>query len=817
MPTALKDGVLASSLVDNFSGDDFVLPKEAINTLKQGATFVIDMRDGISRLPINQDKVKILFERSSSPAAIPSEPGEARAKQVTHLVDEGMSPEEALRITQPGSATEGSKSSGVKTASVIVQHRVNVPSSEPEKTGYQAEPSPRLKAEMDRIEQVAKNSPITWREAPFSRAKMLGGNIWSRLTGRGFTARGAAGQVSSDQGPANFGTASPEIGRKSTAESFAQSVDTNTIQQSSGQPNQTFSEKNQAPGQPIGLSGTKSDHLSGSQTGTEIKKGILGAVGGKIGGSVAGMSTKIKGTIDTVKTFAGALAGNPLDILKSAKWLWDNKEKIIKYGVGIGGGLLMAPLLALYGAIAPWLAALSPATLAGIGIGGAAGFIVGGPLGMVAGAGLGAAVAANWGAITAGVGNALASIAGIGGALGSALGGLGAALAAPATAIGGLTIAAVTFTSFFVAPQARNQIIFGSDNFQNTEIQVEKTATPSQVKNDTASEIEYTVKITNTADHDWDILIKDTDIKVYKTGTPITLVMPEPVTELPNKLTKENNDTNPLVVTFKKLPIKAGQYNDSQIINIIEVVATDPITKETKNFTAQAIVQIGDLIADIPYGYPFGGAVTSLDDQLVCVKPGNRAITDYDKLHCGVDSGLVYKPHCGEVSHSGTGGSTSCLLGGVDISGRGTVLSTTTGTVSYSNFDMRLGGVVYIDSVDQKSGATYRAAFLHLNQEDLHPLGPIMRGDKVGSIYDKSIPLTYETGFHLHYQVTRNGTNIFFADYNQSKNVGSVIGPCLDESGRTTNIRPTIPALDKPGDVSYALAPKVSQNVTCVK
>jgi hypothetical protein len=843
MPTATKDPIFTSDVVKNYDGPKVPLTKEQINTidfqLKSKIPALFIDQDG-NRFEVDPEKFKVFSAGSSNQnqatnSSTPLSDFDSE-KQIKHLRTEGMNEDQIAQIMKPGTASVGSVTKGVDTSPVItVTPRSHLPSKE-EVAAQPKEESLALKSAIQHAEErAAKNPPdlrhdlrgwLSWKSDvfvfnPLRRAfgrpertleshSYSGGQVAARSVpenGIGVSSTGTIGPTASSSHLEHATSSTPPTPGRAENVAFSQQ---GPSQSSAGEtseergPASASSGAEMAGGVGAGVSsglknvgnalGAEAAHLKPAISGgvESLKKGLGGeiaglkssATGGLTGNasSLPGAAGKVAGAVQTAQQIGRAAAGDVTAMaqlgVKALGKIWENKEKII----GAALGVVAAPFLALYAALAPLLAA--------------------------------------WGGLAAGVSAALGSIAGLGGAVGGALGGLGAALAAPAFGIGAITLGVGIFGFIPGGPkdQAEHFIVFGSQK-QEQNIIVEKTATPSLVKNNTAAEIEYTIKLTNTTDHDWDLLIKDTDIKVYKNGIGTPLVMPDPIAPLPAKLLKTNNAQNPVTITFKKLPIIAGQYNDSQIKNVVEVTGTDPTSKETATFTAEATVVISDQLISTPYGYPFGGPITSMDDQLICVRPGRLTPTDYDRANCGVDDDgiqLVYKPHCGEVNHSGDGGSTSCLAGGLDIAGTGTVLSTATGLVTYSHFDTRLGGVVYIDSVDPKLGS-YRAAFLHLNQEDLHPLGPITRGDKVGSIYNKSTQLTYETGFHLHYQVTKNGANVFFADYNQGKNPAPVIGPCLDTAGRTSNVRPTSPLLDKPGDVSYSIAPRIPQNVTCVK
>lgn len=821
MPT--KAGVSARAIAKDYSGPDFSLTDEQINAAdflaKSDLPAYFISPDG-DRIAVDNDKWKATFngdakevsEQTIRPRTkIPADGNEVRAVQIAHLVDEGLSLNDAIEKTKPGSSQEGAKSSGVKIDPVVVQRRSDSPSPESEKTGHQAEPSQRLKAEMARIEEVAKNSPITWREAPFSRAKMFGANIWSRITGHGLPSDPAGSLTTPSE--IGYGSQSrdigvlsePSIGRtiKTPSASYQGSPPLNSTSQtlaslsmsqdSQRQPTQPLSTPANLDASPkvsfpiaansvadgdsnfrkirstIEGKVTGAAKSSLSKGGIEVKNGVANelsalktsALGGIVGGGsgLGGTAGKVKGLVDTGQLALRAWGGDVSAMLKlGAKGLkaaWNNKEKVIGAAIGVGA----MPFLALYAAVAPLL-----------------GFL---------------------GGVSAGISSALASLAGIGGALGGLSGLSVAALASPALGIGILTAGSVGFIMLPGGPkeQTERALIFGSD-IEESQVIVEKTASPSLVKNDTAAEVEYSVKITNTADHDWDITIKDENLKMYKNGVATVLTMPDPITSLPTKLLKINDFKNPLVITFKKFAIKAGQYNDSQIKNIIEITATDQTSRKTETITAEATVIIGDKL-DHPFGFPVGGILSSVDED-----------------PCGDHWGAFF----------GVGATN---VHGIDIVGgaNAPVISTLTGKIrdagfrnSGSNERNDVGGYVYIESDD----GNFIAGFQHMNAPD--PLkikvgATVNRGEVIGTIYPTALPTT--SGPHLHYQIIQRvggaWQNVRFSD---PKRAGSCTADPVDSP--EANVipyslnKPTFdPASCNSSKRIYTPTGPVAQDVTC--
>lgn len=833
MPT--KAGVSARAIAKDYSGPDFSLTDEQINAAdflaKSNLPAYIINPDG-DRIEVDAKKFNAFLSgnRETVSASDPSSelkpenlPSSDTERQIRHLQSEGMTPEQIAEVLRPGSASIGAVSHGIDTNPVITPAPQRNTKASPNSESSTAAPAPSkfVAAQGESIRRDVeyrasfggpslRHDLFGWGNYqadrfvfnPIRRAfgrpertpethSYEGGRVIPRSTQNqkiGVSSNASIGPTGERNVPGSV-TETVVVTNGSTG-SLPQAAESGSLTR----------EANQAPAltdNNFSVSGRGKDAGRASMTSADrgLKRGIAGAIGNKVGGRVAGFAGKIKGAVDTVQLGARALGGDVSAMIqlgaKGLKWAWNNKEKLAQYAIGIGGGMILAPLLALYAMVAPWLAALTPATLIGAGIGGFAGFMVGGPLGMVAGAGIGASIAANWGAITAGISNALASIAGIGGTIGGAIGGLGAAFAAPAAAIGGLAAVAVAFTTFITSPPAINQVIFGSDDFQTAEIIVEKTATPSQVSNNTAAEIEYKVTIKNTIDQDWDISVKDTDIKVYKVGlAPVSLIMPDPVTELPKKLTKDNNETSPLVITYKKFPIKAGQYNDSQIINVVEVTATDPITKSVKTFTAQAKVVIGSIDDDHPYGFPSSGWLSSVDSE-----------------PCSDHQGVFY-------------GIAGAVKGGLDIvaAPNSVVLSTMDGTVTAAKWDENsysVGGYVYITS---KSG-DFVAAYLHMNTPIVKVGDQVQRGQPLGTIYPSKLPTT--GGPHVHYQVIQriNGqwVNVNFADPSRA-------GGCLADPSNSADTNVTSRVLVPPTYTqagcsrvprSYTMQDSVQQDTSC--
>lgn len=438
-----------------------------------------------------------------------------------------------------------------------------------------------------------------------------------------------------------------------------------------------------------------------------LKSGITGGIGGlknglggmaeKLGGGLAG---KAAWAVDKAKTIAGAIAGNPLDIAKlgvdAIKTAWANKEKII----GGAMGVVAMPFLAMYAAIAPIL-----------------GFLSG---------------------VATGVGSALASLAGIGSAVGGAFGGLGAALATPAFGIGVLSAGVVTFTTISATEQvARNEVIFGGQDSQSQEIIVEKTANPTEVDNDKEGSVVYTVKLANNSGTDVDIKYDDSKITVTGAAAGKTLTVPTANSPIPIKLSKSNDQSNPIVITYQPLKIPAGQFNDSQITNTASVTFADPTTNEEKTVTDEATVSIGGLISH-PFGFPVSGILTSVDEA-PCGDHDAELFygVSHDKIH-----GLDIRP--------------------ADIpSAR--VLSTVVGEVVSAEWRPQdVGGYVEILSKD----GNFIAGYQHLYKPAVKKGDQVERGTFLGTIYNDILPDT--TGPHLHYHVLQkiNGSwkYVYFSD-----------------------------------------------------
>lgn len=868
MPT--KVGVTARAIAKDYTGPDFSLTEEQINAAdflaKSNLPAYIINPDG-DRIEVDGEKFNAFLSGtqkttsvSDSPAEITkpiTPPSSDAERQIRHLQSEGMTQEQIAEVMRPGSASIGSVSNGTNTSPVITptHHQQVTEVSEnrsqhttPALSKFVAAQGESIRRDLEYRASVGgpslRHDFFGWSNYQADRFVF---NPIRRAFGRpertpethsyegGRVSRLSPGSEIGYQSHAGVGPAPQTTNQATLSSSTVSDIATadnhegpvvSTGSPSSGQSQGAYQQKNTTAER------QREGHRLETSSKSGLKNGVRGAISGQFNnlknnalGQVAGAKKWLDRGIKAIRAAGGDVvaAAQLLTDVDMWKSIWNAVKKYLPAGLA---GLILGPLLWLYGMVAPFLAALTPGALIGGAIGGLAGlalFPVLGPLGPLAGMAIGAAIGANWLAITAGISNFFGGLAGLGGSVAAGLGSFGGAIfAAPASAIGFLSAVTVGIATFLnVQQQAVNLSVWGSGGSSEIQkITVEKTATPSIIKNDESGSIVYKITIANDTGTDVKVTVRDRDVKVYGKAAPKTIVMPNPTTPLPVTISKDNDSNNPYEIIYSPLSIPPTVYNDSQIVNTVTVETEDSQTQQKQTYTAQATVQIGNALSDPPYGYPFGGPITSMDDQLICVEPGSRPITDYDRANCGTDNNgnqLVYKAHCGEVGHSGDGGSTACLPGGLDIAGRGNVLSSTTGVVTYSRFDLRLGGVVYVDSIDSKTGASYRAAFLHLNKDDLHPLGPIARGEKIGSIYDKSTPLTYETGFHLHYQVVKNGTNVYFADYNQSKNGLSLIGPCLDENGRTANVRPVAPLLDKPGDVSYAIAPRVNQNVTCVK
>ncbi len=216
------------------------------------------------------------------------------------------------------------------------------------------------------------------------------------------------------------------------------------------------------------------------------------------------------------------------------------------------------------------------------------------------------------------------------------------------------------------------------------------------------------------------------------------------------------------------IPVNAANrqnLNDGYLVNTVTITATDENGK-SESRSAQAIIKVGNPPEGHPYGFPKSGSISSLDNEPI------PAITGED------GKVLPAHDHCGEIPSL-----AGCIGGGLDITGEGQVKSTAEGYVIYSQFDSRLGGVVYILAGD------HSAAFLHLAEEGLAPLGKISRGDTVGTVYPGKLPTS--SGPHVHYQVFDGGQNVFFknsASVGACENPNAIISPTNAQQLATRSI-----------------------------
>ncbi len=131
-----------------------------------------------------------------------------------------------------------------------------------------------------------------------------------------------------------------------------------------------------------------------------------------------------------------------------------------------------------------------------------------------------------------------------------------------------------------------------------TPIIVEKVVDRPFLDNDPSGQaVTYTVRLINKTTTDLEIEIKDHKAVDYSGRGTFDVPMPPAKDTLPTKLTKENTRNNPLVITYNPLIISNApdrNFNDSSLVNTIEVVVTDPAAGTTTLVTGDATVKIGN-------------------------------------------------------------------------------------------------------------------------------------------------------------------------------------------------------------------------------
>lgn len=187
----------------------------------------------------------------------------------------------------------------------------------------------------------------------------------------------------------------------------------------------------------------------------------------------------------------------------------------------------------------------------------------------------------------------------------------------------------------------------------------------------------------------------------------------------------------PITQTQSAFSFKAGDYDGSRIISAVTVTGRSEGATEDDTQTATAVVSVGNVSANQPYGYPVAGKISSLD-----LEP------------------------CSPDCHFGTFlPSRAKVWGGMDIaqSANNPVYSTIEGVVDRAEFDNALGGVIYLRSFDGQ----YKVAYLHLDNDLKVKSGDkVGRGTLLGKVYAGLLPTS--TGPHVHYQVLLNNGNQLF-------------------------------------------------------
>ncbi len=569
----------------------------------------------------------------------------------------------------------------------------------------------------------------------------------------------------------------------------------------------------QSYGHPSAEIGPSQDLVSGhsggssgpsSKSSSHFTPSSLGGMGKSVGGKIAGaknLTAKAKEAVTAAKAIGSGFADLKSD-LQLLKQVLGNKYvqkglkalKVAALGGGLYGWLLLVDLAAKVGTVASIaagavggaaLGAVVGSIIPGVGtlVGAGIGAVVGGTVGFFAGLAGGAGIFGSGTAIAGST--SLASISSVtaattttltAGGIGTAGGFLGGALSTSATvAVGSLiplTVGGVVGIS--ILGQQQKMLAFIAPVEDTKLIRVQKTVDQPFLPNNPNTSLVYKVEVTTNSEDPLVITIEEVGIKITPEQTGLALVMPEPSGPLPTSVSK----AAPVTVTFNPLKVAGAAFNDSILTNTVKVSVTNEDGEIVETQEATASVMIGDQM-DPPYGYPLSGAITSLDDEEILAPSLDK---DADK------SSLIRR------SHSSFG-----VPGGLDISARGssdtTVNSTLTGKVIRSSFEPQTyGGRVEIQA------GNYVARFLHLTDAGRPAEGSVVvRGQSLGSIYPGY--LADATAPHLHYQVLKDGRNVYFGRTGQSAKGQQNFGPCRINGVRTNFIQPAPPLPDRPVSV----------------
>lgn len=480
-------------------------------------------------------------------------------------------------------------------------------------------------------------------------------------------------------------------------------------------------------------------------------------------GKVQKLKNLVKTGFDGIRAIAGdprAIKNLILTALKSP-----TVRRIGKFLMGISAGI------GAYGL--SLLLSLGWGGLAGAVIGGVLGSVLG-PVGIVAGAGAGAYIGANIGAIATGI---QASIAGFFSGIGVAATGVWATITGgsmvAATSILSVLSVGVTFAVVWVGQGELDNAFFSYAAETSSIVQVKKTVDKSSLPNNPNDKVVYTIEITTESVDDVPITIDDKTIQITPTKETISLVMP-PIAEvipppdggnsktLPTTVSK----SSPIKIVYEPLTIVGSQFNDSIVKNVVAV--TGGSEEQSETVSAEADVIIGSVI-DPPYGYPMSGEIMSLDDEPISAKENNK-YSNRPHGSLGVDGGIDISPRSSDIG----------------------IYSTLTGKVIRSSFDKTFGGVVQIQT------GSYIATFMHMADAGRPEKdSAVVRGTKIGNLY-MGHDLANASGPHLHYQVLRDGRNLFFGAKRESETGQINYGPCLINGVRTNFIQPAPPLSNRP-------------------
>lgn len=517
--------------------------------------------------------------------------------------------------------------------------------------------------------------------------------------------------------------------------------------------------------------------------GVAVKKAVTG-VAAKAGEKVilTGAVTAATGGVGTVALVAAD------QLLSKAKVLWQEYGKpLAAVALTAYTGFLI--LLSKFGT------AVTLGAASGGFIGAFFGFFVGNSvfpvIGGLGGAGIGFVVGSGvGGAVGAAVQLAGVDLSGVLGGLRTMLGGLwggsGAATVGSSVAVTGsaLMVGGVIVVNTIGITGTQN-IAFSLDvegahdtMGEPAIFTVEKTSDTISLANTDTKTVTYTIRVIPELGQEIEIG------EIHDVATAYGNYPPETIHD--KKLTVQNG----VYLYTDSVRVVASDIPDSNLINTVSVTAT-ATDGQNQTQTAQTLITVGNPPAGGPYGFPVAGLITVLDDQ-----------TPFDNPK-GVHCALMYIP------------SDTCTNGGLDIGiSSGDVVSTADGHVFSAGFDCQVGGFIYLQS------GPYRIAYIHLKKAlAVKTDDPVKRGQLLGKVYDaadyagacddgeikRAKGLQSSTGPHIHYQVVRVTTNLFFSQKRQEDTGQTNVGACLvkDSTGdliKSMYIEPAF--VTKPGSAA---------------